>query len=430
MRWAVQSLSPDIHSDLESTLKTHHVTRLGLALSFLTLSALSAWAQMPATLLPPEAPSSRTVTLEEVWRRGGEDDEEILIGVVGRGVMDSQGNTYLLDRQLSQVLVIGPDGELIKTLGREGEGPGEMTRPSDIFLAEDGQIGISQGFPGKIILINGDDTPGGNIHIGEGAAEGGFFFLGEAHMRHGNLVVQGGRGSFNTETSKNNSTQFLSLVDLEGQEITRFVEHTRERDFTRPEFNEEKDFSEMNTWALGDDILYTTPVREEYVIHGYDLQGNQVVHFRREFSPRQRSDEDKDEMTSGMRMVMNGTELEIEKHVLDHDPAVMDLKVARDGRLFVNNCFNQRKLLDEGVAGRFDVLAPDGQFLEELTLSVPEFNNKQDRLVFLDGEYWLLIRHYDSARDAMNAGFAGGDEEEEADLQEAEPLEIILFKAA
>ncbi len=410
-------------------MKTHHVTRLGLALSFAALFCHSAWAQMPATLLPPEAPSTRTVALEEVWRRGGVDDEEILIGVVGRGVLDDQGNTYLLDRQLSQVLVIGPDGELIKTLGREGEGPGEMTRPSDIFLAEGGQIGISQGFPGKIILINGDDTPGGTIKIGEAAAEGGFFFMGQAHMRHGHLVVQGGRGSFNTETSKNTVTQFLSLVDLEGQEITRFVEHTRERDFTRQEFNEEKNFSEMDTWALGDDILYTSPVRDEYVIHGYDPQGKQVVHFRREFTPRRRSDQDKDDLTSGMRMVMNGVELEIEKHVLDHDPAVMGLKVARDGRLFVSNCFHQRKLLDEGVAGRFDVLAPDGQFLEELTLAIPEFNNTQDRLVFLDGEYWLLIRHYDSAREAMNAGFMGSDEEETG-LEEAEPLEVILFRAA
>ncbi len=100
----------------------------------LAFSCLPALAEVTATILPSEPPAERSVELQEVWRIGGEDDEDILIGVVGRGVMDDQGNTYLLDRQLSQILVIGPDGELAKTLGREGEGPGEMSRPSDVFL--------------------------------------------------------------------------------------------------------------------------------------------------------------------------------------------------------------------------------------------------------------------------------------------------------
>lgn len=398
-----------------------------LALSFVFLWGRPAFAEVTATILPAQAPAERSVELQEVWRIGGEDDEDILMGVVGRGVMDDRGNTYLLDRQLSQILVIGPDGEFLKTLGREGEGPGEMSRPSDVFLMEDGQVGVSQGFPGKIIILNGDDTPGGTIEIGEPTETGGFFFMGEALMRAGNLVVHSGRGTFDMETSKNTTVQSLALLDLEGNEITRFVEHTRVRDFARQEFNERKDFSELSTWTLGNDIVYTAPHRDEYVIHGKDLQGNVTAVFRRDFSPRKRTDEDKDDMTSGMRLIMNGVEQKIEKHIEDFDPAIRTLDVARNGHLFVNNCFGQRKLLPEGVAGVFDVIAPDGQFLEELTLIIPEFNNEQDYLVFLDGESWLLIRNFDSASDAMNAGFGGGDEEAEEDLEYAEPIEVILF---
>lgn len=398
------------------------------ALAIVVFSAQPILAEVTATLLPPEPPSTRTVKLEEVWRRGGEDDEDILLGVVGRGVIDAAGNTFLLDRQLSQVLVIDPQGELVTTLGREGQGPGEMTRPSDLFLMDDGQVGISQGFPGKIIILNEDDTPGGTINIGESSETGGFFFMGEAHMRHGNLVVHAGRGTFDTETSKNTTTQFLSHIDLSGAETARYVEHTRVRDFTRQEFNEEKDFSELDTWALGDDIIYTAPERGAYLIHVRDMAGNMVAKFRREFSPRKRNDQDKEDLTSNMRIIINGVQQEIEKHVLDHDPAIMDLKVAKDGRLFVNNCHSQRKLLPQGVAGRFDVIAPDGQFLEELTLTIPEFNNEQDRLIFLDGIHWLLIRHFDSASAAMNAGFGGDGEDDEVDLEEAEPLEVVLYR--
>lgn len=76
---------------------------------------------------------------------------------------------------------------------------------------------------------------------------------------------------------------------------------------------------------------------------------------------------------------------------------------------------------------RFDVLAPDGRFLEELTLAIPDVNHDQDRLLFLDGKHWLLIRNYDSASESMNAGFAGGEEEEAPELEEPEPLEVVLY---
>ena len=250
--------------------------------------------------------------------------------------------------------------------------------------------------------------------------------MGRAAMRSGQLVVHSGRGTFDMETSKNTTVSTLALVDNEGTEITRFVEHTQVRDLSRQEFNEEKNFSEMDTWDLGDEVIYTAPVRDEYVIHQRDLQGNVTAIFRREFQTRQRDQEDKDELTENMRIIINGVTQEIDKHVLDNDPALMSLNVARDGRLFAGNCFGQRKLLPEGVMGRFDVLGADGKFLEELSLVIPGVNHAQDRLVFLDGKHWLLIRNYDSASESMFAGFRDDGQEQE-DLEEAEALEVVLY---
>ncbi len=402
--------------------------RPGLLCLFLLMAAAGhASAEAPVIPLPADPPASRTVALQEVWRIGGEDDEDILLGVVGRGVMDGQGLVYLLDRQLSQILVIGPDGELLSTLGREGDGPGEMRRPGDLFLMDGGQVGVTQGFPGKIIILNGDGTPGGSISIGEAGETGGFVFMGRVAMRGGNLLVHSGRGTFDMETSKSTTVQSLVLLDVQGQELVRFVEHTQERDLTRQEFDEEKNFSELDTWALGDGVLYTAPVRDEYLIRKRDLAGNEVATFRREFETRKREQEDKDDLTSNMRIIINGVNQEIEKHVLDNDPALMNISAAADGRLFVTSCWGQRKLLPEGTAARVDVIGPDGAFIEELSLTVPEFHREQDRLMFLDGKHWLLIRNFDSASESMNAGFAGGGEAAEEDLGEVEPLEVVLY---
>jgi hypothetical protein len=127
-----------------------------------------------------------------------------------------------------------------------------------------------------------------------------------------------------------------------------------------------------------------------------------------------------------MRIIINGVRQEIEKHILDNDPALMSLYVAADGRLFAGNCHGQRKVLPDGVMGQYDVISPDGEFIEELSLAIPGVNHEQDRLLFLDGRHWLLIRNFDSASASMNAGFGGGDEDEEA-LGEIEPLEVVLY---
>ena len=47
---------------------------------------------------------------------------------------DDDGNIYLLDSQLSEVKVFSPDGEPLKTLSREGDGPGEFRALSSVHV--------------------------------------------------------------------------------------------------------------------------------------------------------------------------------------------------------------------------------------------------------------------------------------------------------
>ena len=63
--------------------------------------------------------------LTELWRAGGEDDE-YFSAPSAPSEPTSEGQIYLLDSQLSEVHVYTPDGEHLRTVGREGDGPGEM----------------------------------------------------------------------------------------------------------------------------------------------------------------------------------------------------------------------------------------------------------------------------------------------------------------
>lgn len=43
--------------------------------------------------------------------------------------IDGDGNLWIADRRLSQVLAVSPAGEVLRTVGRNGEGPGEFRAP-------------------------------------------------------------------------------------------------------------------------------------------------------------------------------------------------------------------------------------------------------------------------------------------------------------
>ncbi len=394
------------------------------------LAATCALAEPAAITLPADPPSTRTVELVEQWRIGGEDDEDVLLGVIFGAKIGPSGDVYLIDRQLSQVLVISPEGELVTTLGRQGEGPGELNQPHGLLLLDDDKVGVIQGFPGKVTVINPDDTPGGEIHIGGPPEEGGFNFVRELTKCGDHLVGVRGRATFDMETAKSVATNTLAIMDIEGNDQSVILEHTQENDMQRRVFDEKAQFSELDEWAAGgsDGTLYTAPVRDEYIINARGLDGELVRVMSRPFKPRHRDEEDKKELTDGMVIVMNGVRQEIESKALDKDPSIMGLSVADDGRLFVQSCFDQENLLDIGTAARYDVISPAGEFLEQLTLAVPDFDGDQDQLLFMDGVNFLVIRNFDQAQQAMMAGFGGGDDEEEDDLDDAEPLEVVFYR--
>lgn len=51
---------------------------------------------------------------------------------------------FLLDQQLSEVKVFDSAGQWLRTMGREGEGPGEFRGPVDLALLPGGQVGVLQ----------------------------------------------------------------------------------------------------------------------------------------------------------------------------------------------------------------------------------------------------------------------------------------------
>lgn len=84
--------------------------------------------------------------LESTMKIGGGDAPEAaqFYEKAGRTDVDAdaQGNLYVLDTGGPRIQVFDPQGKLVRSLGKQGEGPGEMKMPALLAVARDGRIAV------------------------------------------------------------------------------------------------------------------------------------------------------------------------------------------------------------------------------------------------------------------------------------------------
>ena len=109
-------------------------------LSILVATGLTL-ALAPALATAQDRPL--TADFPEVYLAGGLNAPD-WAQFTGRGSVsfDGSGNLYVLDSGASQVVVIDPQGRLVRTIGRAGEGPGEFGLPFRLVAWRDGRFAV------------------------------------------------------------------------------------------------------------------------------------------------------------------------------------------------------------------------------------------------------------------------------------------------
>ncbi len=367
--------------------------------------------------LPPVA-----LELEEIWRRGGEDDE-VMIGLPVEALSDEEGRVYLADQQLCQVFVFGPDGELVKTLSREGEGPGEVRGPVDLVRLPDDTFGLAEFFPGKIIKVNYEDLPAGEITIDvSGGVTGGFTMQTMAEASGNHLLMAGSRSLPQEKFTER--THFLAAVDQDGVQTVRYMEQVSR--IERPHsVVHENDFlpSFPLASALGSDgRVYTPRDRESYAVNVFNADGtlDRVIE-RPDFKPWKRNKLDMNRITALFESWAGANpdtwpEFDLEKT----ERAINTLHIDGQGRLWVQHSRSNRDLPD-GTFLSLDLYDPEGNWLREVSL-VCEGSPVSDGVRFLRDGRILLIKGFVVARLAcLGSGTATLGEDD------TETIEIICY---
>jgi hypothetical protein len=118
------------------------MTKTALTLLVLLGTPLTSLAAQRTMDLPRD---DHEVSLEpaEVYSVGSVDGAAWeTFAQVPQVAFDARGNLYVFDRDNARVVVVAPDGTLLREVGAEGGGPGELRSPMSMAVSRDGSVTI------------------------------------------------------------------------------------------------------------------------------------------------------------------------------------------------------------------------------------------------------------------------------------------------
>lgn len=139
------------------------------------IPALEPHAGWPVRTVDSACPAEIGVVATPVWRIDCGADSEPVIGRIVAAASGLDDAVLLVDSQLSRVLVVDGGGEIVRCVGTEGEGPGELTGAFRAAQLSDGRFAIADGAEqptaklggrGRVVLLDGQLQPAGELLVG------------------------------------------------------------------------------------------------------------------------------------------------------------------------------------------------------------------------------------------------------------------------
>jgi hypothetical protein len=398
---------------------------LALAPALVPVAAAQTEAALRAPIIRnPAQPASGVVPmkLRELWRVGGEDDDA-LFGVIAEVLADEQGNLYLLDAQLAQVQVYSPAGKPLRTLGRAGEGPGEVRQPSDIILTPDGKVAMIQTFPGRVVLVDREGLPAGGFSVGgSDPSQGRFGVLVEGAAGGGNLYLAGMHMTMSGQ-GLSDQNYFLARCNLEGNELNTFATKTSTINYADFVIDEGGvDFVWGGRWTV--DVqgnVYVAPERNRYSIQVAAPDGRVLRVIERDYEPWKRNAEEERQAQLQMQAMARNYPMPPRSiTTLATEPDITGMFAAAGGELWVRTSRGDR-VRPVGVFTTFDVFDATGKFVRQVALQGAG-DPLQDALYLVGNDRVVMVTQALQAYRTMQ-----GVTDEAAGETAGAPMEVICF---
>ncbi len=274
---------------------------------------------------------------EELSIGDDEADEDYMFSEMISFAIDKEGKFYILDRKESKIKVFDCEGKYIRTIGKQGQGPGEMNQPIGIHITPNHELIVEDVLSQKLVFFTFD---GKFLKILSTAK---VFGLGDVAVdSQGNMIARqfaiSDKG-VNWEVKKYDS-DLNPLFSIGAIEISNPLER------------EINPFRFFLFYKLGkeDDILYGNS--EEYEIKILNSEGTLVKRITKKYVPVKITKEDKKKYFNNIPSIASAFKDRIA--LPEFYPAYQSFSIDEQGRIFVRT-YEKGKEKGEYLIDVFDI---------------------------------------------------------------------------
>lgn len=328
-------------------------------------------------------PDGRVAVLSEspTWTEAARPvfEEELRVGsMMGEGpesfgqvsdlLLDEEGRIYVLESQAQEIRVFGPDGDWLHTIGRQGEGPGELKNAAAMGWGPDGVLRVVDYGNGRISDFRTDGT-----------------FL-ASHRQQGGFVMYPWPGEFGSDGRLINVSPSMRDGEFEAV-LVRYTPAMEPADtLTIPRYEGDSEFFELASeggggirasvpfgaglsWDLDPrGYFWVAPNTATYEVSQVSFAGDTVLTIRRPSEARPVTAAEVDSAAATMKWFTDqGGKVDRSKFP-SSKPALTRVFAPGDGHLYVvpvTDEFGSGYLSTSGV---LDVFDSDGRYLGRLDL--------------------------------------------------------------
>ena len=321
------------------------------------------------TVKNPKEPMYRedVFSLEEELSIGeSEGSEEYMFSRIRTIAVDEEERIYVLDYRESHIKVFDRNGEYLRTIGKKGEGPGELNRPRSLSINQNELMVLE--ISRRLSFFSHEGEFLRNLSTKE------IWALRSRLDSKGNIIVT--EGLMDPE----NSCYKLKKFDAEMNLLTEIASSPAPQ--PGKAFNP---FMPAAYWLIDNDdnIVYGYP--KDYEIQIYNPKGKLIKKITKEYDPVEITEEEKEEVTNDMPP-------EIKVDFSKYHSAFRQFTLDDEGRILVQTW----EKIKDGKGYYCDVFNPEGRYIAKIPLRMRPIVFKRRKLYTIEEDeegFQVVKRH-------------------------------------
>lgn len=285
---------------------------------------------------------------------GGETEEEQMFHDIRTLDVDQEGNIYVLDEGASDIKVFNGGGKYVRTIGRQGQGPGEFAFPIMVLVTPQAELLVHDMNQRSLKILDREGNFLRQISIADRFQFSGPRFLPAERMAGSYLVPA------------QQPLAELTLFDSELKPVRTIVSRPVEPPPVLHYFaGNSMTGLRWNINSRGE-VVWADFLDPEYALYVYDSQGTHIRTIEREFDVIRITEADKEPLLRKM-FGDNPPPPQWDIRFPDRYPPFSGISCDDSGHIYVKT-YRQN---GQDVAEAYDVFDAEGRYMAQITLPVP-----------------------------------------------------------